>query len=70
MQEPSILTVAPSGMENAQIFDEIPIFRKELILNGMDALEDQRLKLVSMVGACFFRSTTGFSLPIRNTSRQ
>ena len=65
-----MFTVAPRGIEKAHILEGTPSFRQESMLKGMDALEDARLKLVSIVGACLLISTRGFSLPIRSTNRQ
>ena len=64
-----MLTVAPSGMEKAHTFVETPMFLQELILKGMAALEEARLKFVSIVGACFFKRGSGFSFPNSNTSK-
>ena len=61
MQEPSIFNVAPSGMEKAHTFWEIPRFWQDLMLNGMAAFEEARLKLVSIVGACFLIKIIGFT---------
>ena len=70
MQEPSIFNVAPSGMEKAHTFWEIPRFWQDLMLNGMAAFEEARLKLVSIVGACFLIKIIGFTFSIKNTRRQ
>ena len=53
-QVPSILSVAPSGMEILQTFGEIPSFSRQAFrLCGMEALLDANTKDISIDGAYF-----------------
>ena len=55
MVRPSMLIVAPSGMENEQTFFEMPsLSSQNFMFNGMDALEELSAKTVRAVEVKYF----------------